>query len=621
MDAMEPTFPYREFREGQREIAEAVADAASKGSILAVNAPTGFGKTAAVVYGHLLAGSEKVLYLVRTVNEVEPVARELRRFREPFVVLISPRRTCPLLRGNDRVPPEDFWENCRIARLRGACPYYEAVDSIDYNSITGLMLSSPTTLSGLRSIASRLGACPFFASRHVIDSARFIVATYPYFFKKDLFDYIFGEAGIGYQDLHVVVDEAHAVLNIHSITERSLTIDVIDRGIKEVEVRVPEYMEAAARLRDLKRLLEDLARSRVRGMRLIDKSIVEEALGDYNIILDAAEESRFRAASEALGTGDPSQLVRIRSPLHSIALWIESFLHEEARIFYTSEWKPSLVATLMDPALVASTPLESVRSAVLVSGTLPPHGFISSVLGISREVIYMDIGLHVKGHGKRAYTAVAADVSTRFVERSKLMYSRIASYINMINSRLPGPKLVVYPSYEVMAGIIDKLPAGTRMVTEDRHTSIDDVVDSIDPGDRMLINAVAGGKLVEGVEFTVDGRSIVQVVVVVGVPFPQPDDYTRELVEVLSSRLGGSGAREYLYRYLTIVKVRQALGRAVRGPGDRAVFFLLDYRYLRKDLKRLLGLGYDRVFKGIYGIAAALKEALRHLESSTPPPA
>lgn len=610
-----PAFPYKEFRSGQRELAEAVADTVRKGGILAVKAPTGFGKTAAVIYGHLLAESEKVLFLVRTVNEVEPVARELRRFKVPFTVLISPRRTCPLLAPGGSVQAEDFWENCRIARLRGACMYYSESELAPLGQASGILAESRSVLAGLRSLASRLNACPFFTSRRLIEESRFIVATYPYFFKKELFDYVIGELGVSYGDLSVVVDEAHSLLSIHTITERNLTLDLLDRAREEVEARVPEYREVLDSIEGLRQVIQSLSRRRSRGLHLVDKDLVLEAVGDHGILVDAAEESRFRAASEALAVGDASGIVSIRSPLHSLALWVETLVLEDSRVFYSVEGRPSLLATILDPAKIAREPLESVHSAVLMSGTLPPHGFLGRIIGISRSLEYLDLSIAGKpGHGP-VYTAVAADVSTRYVERNRVTYSRIASYINVINTRLPGPKLVVYPSYEVMRSIIDRLPAGLEMRVEDRGTSLDSITESIEPDKRVLVNAVAGGKLVEGVEFTVDGRSIVRVVIIVGVPFPQPDDYTREQLQIVSSRLGEEKGRDYVYRYLTMVKVKQALGRAQRSPEDRAAFFLLDYRYLRKDLKTMLGLRYDRVFKGIYGLASALLEASRHLAS------
>jgi len=99
----------------------------------------------------------------------------------------------------------------------------------------------------------------------------------------------------------------------------------------------------------------------------------------------------------------------------------------------------------------------------------------------------------------------------------------------------------------------------------------------------------------------------------VGVPYPQPDDYQRTMEEDLASRIGKARARYYAFEFQTIVRVKQALGRATRAPEDRAAYFLLDYRYLRKDLREQLGLPVSRVVSSLSGMAGAVEEAAKHL--------
>ncbi len=614
-------FPYKQFRPGQKELAYEVKSAVENSEILAVKAPTGFGKTSAVIYGHLLADAEKILFLVRTVNEITPVIRELKKFNEKYTIIISPRRTCPYIKDPKSVSVEDFWENCRIARLKGACEYYNNVENIDEDSIFTNIHSLDTGISSIRSISTRLGACPFYSSKRVINSARFIIATYPYFFKKDLFTHVFENTD--YNDLNVIIDESHTLLNINSISESTINIELIDKAITEIKNRIPEYSDVIHTLNMLKERIMKLPKPRMKGYKIIDKNEIIELIREPELILDAAEELRFRIASEALYSLDMGSLINIRSYLHKVSLWIESLFDDDTRLFYSYDDRDRvvLVSTILDPALITREPLEASKSVVMMSGTMPPYSFLSKILGINRSIKYIDTSLLISNGKansqlKSTYTCVASDVTTKFTERGKLMYSRIASYISIIHARIPGQKLVVYPSYEVMKGIVDKLPSGIRVYIEDRSSSIDDVYESLSDSD-TLINAVAGGKITEGIEFLDEhGNSVIRTIIIVGVPYPQPDDYTREQLNVLANRLGESVAREFIYRYLAVVRVRQALGRAIRGPSDRAVFFLLDYRFLRKDLRRALEIKYDRVFRGLYGLVSVLKDALIFLESS-----
>ncbi|MCE4629853.1 MAG: hypothetical protein F7C82_06205, partial [Desulfurococcales archaeon] len=98
-----------------------------------------------------------------------------------------------------------------------------------------------------------------------------------------------------------------------------------------------------------------------------------------------------------------------------------------------------------------------------------------------------------------------------------------------------------------------------------------------------------------------------------GVPYPQPDDYTRTMEEDLTKRISPGRARYYVFDFQTLVRIKQGLGRAIRSPEDKAVYIMLDYRYLRKDLRSELEIPITRVISSMQGLASALAEAKRHI--------
>ncbi|MCE4598639.1 MAG: ATP-dependent DNA helicase [Desulfurococcales archaeon] len=615
-----PRFPYSEYRRGQRELAEEIKSSIINGEVLVVRAPTGFGKTISVLYGALLAGAEKVLYLVRTVNEIEPVVRELKRLKASFTMLFSARRTCPLMspgRSTIPLPPEDFWENCRLARARGVCEYYSRVEKLDLDDVKGV-LNDPLASGPLRlawGIAERLRACPFFSLRLLLEDSLFIVATYPYFFKRDIFEMVLEP--LRYEDLVVIVDEAHTLMNAHSMLEYRIRAEDLEKALGEVK----QYTQGYRRVEELITMLRRLAGRRVKRVEQLEKDEVSQVLSEVDYIVDTAEEVRERMVMEALAAGSPETLGRIRSYMARVANWALIASMKESHIFIEPGNGDSiLVATPLDPAIIVKEPLERVKAAVLMSGTIPTRDFSREVLGIERSSRFLDVELL---YGRftpsgNIYTTVVADVTTRYVERTGYMYRRIASYLTFISRNMPGLKLAVYPSYEVMNGIVEKIPVDVDMLVEARGTSIDEVESRV-RGDNsdLLINAVAGGKLVEGVEFTdYEGRNLLGIVIIVGVPFPQPDAYTKAQLDALAKRIGEGKAREYLYKHGTIIRVKQALGRAVRSPNDRAAYFLLDYRYLRRDIRELMNIRYDAVVKNLYGLAQAVRASVIHLKGN-----
>jgi len=615
----EPGFPYESFRPGQREVAEAVRRAFDEGELLVLKAPTGFGKTAAVVHGARLSGAERILYLVRTVNELDPVVRELKRFGEEFTVLFSARRSCPLMSAPGRPPPpaEDFWGNCRMARLRGLCPYYERLLR-EGPGRARLRLREAPVISAVRlawDVALRDELCPFFSFSQLVEESRFIVATYPYFFRRDIFEMVFGD--LGYGDFHVIVDEAHSLMEAHSLAEARITLNDLKAAVAEARRYAPEARDAAERLEDLAGLLEAAAPGRKGSVARGPREEALKTLGDLEVYEDLAEEVRRRKLEEALAAG--GSLAEVRTHISRVAAWARSLSLDESFLFIERGEKGEVVAvaTPMDPAVIVKGPLEAVKAAVLMSGTLPPEDYATGILGLERKHTYLDAVLHLgaRSPASSIYVTVVADVTTLYKRRSPEMYSRIAGYVARIHEALPGLTLAVYPSYEVMEETVKRLPVSLDIIVETRATNLAEVEAKILASETtLLVNAVAGGKLVEGVEFVdYEGRNLLRKVVIVGVPFPQPDEYTKAKLEALSKRLGEGRARRVVYLYSVAVKVRQAVGRSVRGPEDRAAAFLLDYRFLRRDIKELIDLRIHAVARGPEGLEKALARARAHL--------
>ncbi|MFP3171422.1 MAG: helicase C-terminal domain-containing protein, partial [Sulfolobaceae archaeon] len=74
------------------------------------------------------------------------------------------------------------------------------------------------------------------------------------------------------------------------------------------------------------------------------------------------------------------------------------------------------------------------------------------------------------------------------------------------------------------------------------------------------------------------GRSLISDVVIVGIPYPPPDDYTKLVAQKISERLGRK-SDEYLYKIPALMTVRQSIGRGIRGINDHVKVWLLDRRF------------------------------------------
>jgi DNA excision repair protein ERCC-2 len=621
--AEEVRFPYPQARKGQIELARSIAEVVRSGGSIVVKAPTGYGKTVSVIYGLLLGGAERVIYLVRTVNEIDPVLKEARLFEEDPVILISARRTCPLMvrPGAPPLPHEDFWRNCAILRVKGLCEYYNrlrfgnpfrVLESVaEYTSSYPL----PRALKMLRDMARHLKVCPFFSMTMLLDSARLTIATYPYVFRVDIASELFGEDLERLREYVIVVDEAHSLLNAQSIVERRVTLGDLAKAASEIRRYSPQDSMLASALEGVREELAKLRKDRWSGLRSIDKSMVLSKV-EYVDELERVEwKIRTNLVLQALASQSQSPTVTLA--LSRVVEWFKAMRGEDHYLFAQQEGEElSLIVTPLDPMVVVKKTLEMARALVLLSGTIPPGDFLRGFLGVERNYVYYDVEML---HGpvtpsSNVYTVVVADVSSRYRERTATMYDRIARYVASIARAVKGVKLVVYPSYEVMHSVVERLPGDLETIVENPQTSLSDVEAVIAEKEDVLVNSVAGGKLVEGVEFVdYEGNNVLHLVAVVGIPYPQPDDYTRLRLEALSKRLGRREANRLVYLVTAVIKVRQALGRAIRSPEDKAAFILLDDRYLRREVKELLSIRYDRVVTGPEEFRKALEYIGRHI--------
>ncbi|MCE4615103.1 MAG: ATP-dependent DNA helicase [Desulfurococcales archaeon] len=616
---MSSKFPYKVYRKGQEEVAENVKETVKNSEILLLEAPTGFGKTAAVIEGLERGGAEKVLWVVRTVNQIEPVLRELRRFGLSYTYVFSARRSCPLVEGSD-IPVEDFWVNCRHLRSQARCSFYlnTMEGSVEYlqsllNDYKGYTATETASL-----LAKMDGLCPFFSLLRLAGHSKYVVATYPYLFKWDLFTHVLD---IGdYSDLALVVDEAHSILGIHSIYEYKITVDIAEKSLDEAR-KYTDDESLVERLEVFSRLLQQKTTSITPGIYPLDKTQIIEVLGDPEQLAYTAEVVREVMLEEKYRTAGLQGVMKIVSGITKLATWLATLSMESSKLYieWDGEEPPEFVATPMDPAEIASPIIQGAQSAVLMSGTLPPGNMVGDFLGIDRTTMIVDVDAM---YGpvmplENKYTILGIDVSTRYSERGPFTYKIYAGYISSITTSLPGAKLVVYPSYDVLYSVIERIDRGEGSVVESKKTSIAEVVRRLEDREDLVIHSVAGGKLVEGVEYVDEnGRSILKTVVVIGVPYPQPTPYTQDYIEALAKRIGARKAREYTYHINASIKVRQALGRAIRSREDRAVYFLLDHRYNNRKLRNLLKMRIDEmVTYNKITFPTVLEKARKHLET------
>lgn len=560
--------------------------------MLILKAPTGFGKTSVAI--SLGISRAPTIHSVRTRNEITPVLRDLillrRKFEDlKFSIIYSAHSMCPLVRSGG-VEPEDFWINCQFLRGLGRCDYFEVSKNVNMSDVESIICSSSNHVSVVRNIIKILRACPYFTLTKLALQSDYIVVTYPYVFVEEFFESLFQERSM--VDYLLIVDEAHMVVDPATIYSYEVPSIKVRVAIDEIVM----YLGGDAVVEEfLNRLLKVVSRSPASGLRLVDLNDLNLDEELINYIVAIALEVKKVVLKELLSEGKSLSLVmNSKVALTKVATLLSRLVDDRFKLFtyrYNDEYY--LVTTAVDHGVIRDV-LNSYKYVVMMSGTPPPEEFVRRAIGLDR-IAYVDaLELGAKSPYDNIAVLLTTQLTSKFEARSEEMYVLYSKYIDVVDEFIRNVKLVIYPSYEVMSNVVRYLGKG---FIERRDTTIEDLLKSLN--NNALVHAVAGGKLCEGIELTRNGKSLISCVFIAGVPYPQEDDYVREVIRRLAFKSSVTEGKDYVYNLNASIKTLQAIGRSIRSEGDTALVVLGDRRFLYGGLRKYLTLGRFKLVKDL----------------------
>jgi DNA excision repair protein ERCC-2 len=124
---------------------------------------------------------------------------------------------------------------------------------------------------------------------------------------------------------------------------------------------------------------------------------------------------------------------------------------------------------------------------------------------------------------------------------------------------------------------------------ERESTRSGEVVDVVKRYEKLMVLCVAWGKLVEGIEFKLNNESVIKLIVLAGLPVPEPNTLNRYLLSSIKARAKDpEAAWRTVYLVPAAVKVAQAIGRGLRSERDKVAVAVLDERALEPCIKSYL---------------------------------
>jgi len=232
--------------------------------------------------------------------------------------------------------------------------------------------------------------------------------------------------------------------------------------------------------------------------------------------------------------------------------------------------------------------LEAAHMAALFSATLQPAHCYADLLGLPDDHGWVDVETPFRA--EQLQVCVARGVSTRWRDRVASLDAIIERIAAQYAER-PGNYLAFFSSYDYLQQVADRLaqlhPALPQWRQQRRmgEAGQQAFVARFTPESRGVAFAVLGGAFAEGIDLP-GQRLIGAFIATLGLP--QVNPVMEQFRERLGARFGAAKGYEYAYLVPGLQKVVQAAGRVIRTTEDEGVVQLLDERFAKAEVRRLL---------------------------------
>ncbi len=567
-------FPHAVLRPGQETITAEVEEVLERGGSLLLQAPTGTGKTAAVLHPAVkvaLSRGRRVFFLTAKTLQQRLASETLKTMQaDGLFRSLQLRAKSKMCANTEMVCHEAF------------CPW--AKEYALKMLRTGLL---PTLLENsahqdpdvIYEAAYNDEVCPFEVSLELLAEVDVVVCDYNYVFDPTigLGALLGGEA---LNDAILIVDEAHNLIDrSREYFSPVLALDEITRAKSFLSTRHhPVFQELEALCSELAALIEETVDGTLGSKKFGDRpaDFSNLPLSDLRIAFDSAMLRYFlhKRENELWWADDPAMDVFLSlTRFHRVLeLGGDEFVHL-VRSDPTDGRSLKIFCT--DASRFTGEIFREAAGVVAMSATLEPFEFYRNLLGFDRDTI-TEVAVPTPFPAENRLILNIPDVDTTWRARSSY-HDAVASYI----TRLAPPErntLVLFPSYAYLEAVRDRLtPSGHEVIVQ-RPGSVDafqgEVLERLGNDRPHLLLAVLGGIFAEGVDYP---GEMLSAVFVVSPGLPQFDT-ERQILKAYYEKAYSHGF-SYAYLIPGMTRVIQAAGRLIRSETDRGVIVLIGRRF------------------------------------------
>jgi DNA excision repair protein ERCC-2 len=581
------SFPLAAFRPGQRTLAEAVYKAVHRGHSLMAQAPTGIGKTLGTLFPALKAmpgaGLDKLHFLTAKGPGRKLALDAAAQLRSLTPAPALPLRVLELVaRDKACVHPDRECHGQSCPRAQG---FYDRLAAARADALAQAAQGRALDADTQRTVGDAHTVCPYYLGQELARWADVVIGDYNHFFDSSAMLYAMGQVH-GWRAA-LLLDEAH------NLIERA-------RGMYSAVLDPLQF--AAARKSAPAMLKRPLGRLHKAWLALAKAHTGEHAtLPEPPAAFASALRDAVGAISESMGEAPgESNIATEPGPLRDFffdALLFTRLLDDfgSHALFDLTRTAPprGRQAAQVSPGIRNLLPAPhlgprwaAAHGAVLFSATLAPHTFYADTLGLPSTTAWLDVPAPFRA--EQLDVTLVRQVSTRWRDRAASVRP-IASLIARQFAARPGNYLAFFSSFDYLEQVADELAAQApevsqwrqaRAMGEAQRTAF---LGRFAAGGKGVGFAVLGGVFAEGIDLP-GSRLIGAFIATLGLP--QVNPLNEAMRRRLEERFGAG--YDYTYLYPGLRKVVQAAGRVIRTPDDEGTVYLIDDRFARAEVRRLL---------------------------------
>ncbi|HDJ96748.1 MAG TPA: ATP-dependent DNA helicase [Candidatus Aenigmarchaeota archaeon] len=600
-------FPFPKVRPVQKDMIKKVYEVVSNSNHLIAHAPTGIGKTAAVLspsLAYALNNDLTVFFLTPKHSQHKIVVETLQRIKEKYDVeftsidIIGKKWLCNVP-GVEDLSSKDFIQLCKTLKKDERCEYYNNTISrmgklrVEAEKVLErIRKAGPIHVEEAKKYCGEL--CVYEILTRLGKEADVIVCDYFHLFHPMVSSTFLNKTSKSLGDSIIIIDEGHNLPNrVKELLSEKLTEIMLERARKEA-VKF-EFKEEAKDIDNLSKKLRRYARKKL--------SEAREAYVSKNDLVSLVKKSvGLRVKDFILEMEQVADVVReekLRSYCGGIARFFEAWNESDERFARIVNFKNgNFVFDLhcLDPSIVTADVIASSHSTIIMSGTLTPTFMYRDILGFEEERTEMVEYPSVFPKENRL-NLIVPGLTTKYSKREESEYKRYARYITEIVNASPPNVAVFFPSYEVMNEIIkfvgdlnkEKFVEKRGMSKEKKTLMLKRFEDALKKRGAVLFG-VMGASFAEGVDYK---NNLLKCVIVAGLALEKPDLKMQSLINYYQQKFGRGWAYGYLYP--AVARAIQAAGRCIRSASDRGVIVFLEERFLWRNYLR--GFPKDFEFK------------------------